>query len=163
VLPYGFVLLLAAALLGVTVITSVLQSLAEENLRLGSLNWSLRGVSGALLYGVGFGAELLIFAAIYYVIPVGRTHPGHALIGGLCATILWEVARHVLVWYFATLSRASVVYGSLTTAVVTLFAMEVAAIIVLLGAQVISEYERLRPAKVGVTEGNPPGTGGPAA
>lgn len=35
-------------------------------------------------------------------------------------------------------------FSSLTTAVVALFAMEVAAIILLLGAQVISEYERLR-------------------
>jgi uncharacterized BrkB/YihY/UPF0761 family membrane protein len=46
------------------------------------------------------------------------------------------------VWYFATMSRASVVYGSLTTAVVALFSMEIIATLLLLGAQVISEYER---------------------
>jgi membrane protein len=50
--------------------------------------------------------------------------------------------RHVLVWYFATLSQLSVVYGSLTTAIVVLFSLEIAATILLLGAQVISEYER---------------------
>jgi uncharacterized BrkB/YihY/UPF0761 family membrane protein len=37
-----------------------------------------------------------------------------------------------------------VVYGSLTTAVVVLFSMELAATVLLLGAQVIAEYERLR-------------------
>jgi membrane protein len=49
----------------------------------------------------------------------------------------------VLVWYFTTLSQVSVVYGSLTTAIVVLLSLEIAATLLLLGAQVISEYERL--------------------
>jgi uncharacterized BrkB/YihY/UPF0761 family membrane protein len=48
----------------------------------------------------------------------------------------------VLRWYFATLSQVSVVYGSLTTAIVVLLSLEIAAILLLLGAQVISQYER---------------------
>jgi len=36
-----------------------------------------------------------------------------------------------------------VVYGSLTTAIVVLFTLEIAATLLLLGAQVISEYERI--------------------
>ena len=51
--------------------------------------------------------------------------------------------RHLLVWYFATLSQVSVVYGSLTSAIVVLLSLELAATLLLLGAQVISEYERL--------------------
>ena len=47
--------------------------------------------------------------------------------------------------FFATLSKVSVVYGSLTTAVVVMFSMEVIAIIVLYGAQVIADYEQLPP------------------
>ena len=57
--------------------------------------------------------------------------------------MLWEITRHVLVWYFATLSQVNVVYGSLTTAIVVLLSLEIAATLLLLGAQVISEYERL--------------------
>jgi uncharacterized BrkB/YihY/UPF0761 family membrane protein len=37
----------------------------------------------------------------------------------------------------------SVVYGSLTTAIVVLLSLELGATLLLLGAQVISEYERL--------------------
>jgi uncharacterized BrkB/YihY/UPF0761 family membrane protein len=37
----------------------------------------------------------------------------------------------------------SVVYGSLTTAIVVLFSLEIGATLLLLGAQVISEYERI--------------------
>jgi len=36
-----------------------------------------------------------------------------------------------------------VVYGSLTTAIVVLLGLEVGAALLLLGAQVISEYERI--------------------
>jgi membrane protein len=37
----------------------------------------------------------------------------------------------------------SVVYGSLTTSIVVLFSLEIGATALLLGAQVISEYERI--------------------
>jgi uncharacterized BrkB/YihY/UPF0761 family membrane protein len=77
------------------------------------------------------------------VIPVGRTRLSHALIGGFSAAVLWAVLRHGLVWYFTTLSKVSILYGSLTTAVVAMFCMELAATLVLLGAQVIAEYELL--------------------
>ena len=57
--------------------------------------------------------------------------------------MLWEITRHVLVWYFGTLSQVGVVYGSLTTAVVVLLSLEIAATLLLLGAQIIAEYERI--------------------
>jgi uncharacterized BrkB/YihY/UPF0761 family membrane protein len=68
----------------------------------------------------------------------------HALLGGIVAAVLWEIARHILVWYFSTLSFVNVIYGSLGTAVVILLSLEVASIILLLGAQVIAEFERRR-------------------
>jgi uncharacterized BrkB/YihY/UPF0761 family membrane protein len=58
------------------------------------------------------------------------------------AALLWEITRHVLVWYFATLSQVSVVYGSLTMAIVLLLSLEWLATLLLFGAQVISQYER---------------------
>jgi len=74
---------------------------------------------------------------------VGRLRWRHALVGGTTAAVLWEITRHVLLWYFNTLSRVSEVYGSLTTAIVVLLSLELAATLLLLGAQVIAEYERL--------------------
>ena len=92
---------------------------------------------------MGLAGEVLILTLFYVVLPIGRTRIRHALLGAVVITLIWEVIRHVLVWYFATLSKASVVYGSLTTAVVVLFSIELAATLLLLGAQVISEYEQL--------------------
>ena len=75
--------------------------------------------------------------------PVGRPSWRHALIGGITATVLWEITRHVLVWYFGTLSQIRVVYGSLTTSIAVLLSFEIAATLLLFGAQVIAEYERI--------------------
>ena len=75
--------------------------------------------------------------------PVGRLSAQHALIGGATAGLLWELIRPALGWYFGTLSQVNVVYGSLTTAIVVLLSLEVAATLLLLGAQVIAEYERI--------------------
>jgi uncharacterized BrkB/YihY/UPF0761 family membrane protein len=57
--------------------------------------------------------------------------------------LLWELTRHALLWYFARLSQISKVYGSLTTSIAVLLSLELAATLLLLGAQVIAEYERL--------------------
>jgi membrane protein len=73
-----------------------------------------------------------------------RIRPRHALIGGIAVRLLWEAIRHILLWYFSTLSVGVVVYGSLATTIVGLLSLEIASIILLLGAQVIAEYERLQ-------------------
>jgi YihY family inner membrane protein len=100
-------------------------------------------LSAVSLYLLGIFGEILLITSIYLVMPVGRLSFNHALIGGVTATVLWEITRHVLRWYFNTLSRVSDVYGSFTTAIVILLSLEFAAILLLFGAQVISEYERL--------------------
>jgi membrane protein len=84
-----------------------------------------------------------MLASIYFVMPVGRLSWRHALIGGGSAAVLWEISRHLLVWYLTTLSQVQTVYGSLTTAIVVLLSLEIAAIVLLFGAQVIAEYERI--------------------
>jgi uncharacterized BrkB/YihY/UPF0761 family membrane protein len=57
--------------------------------------------------------------------------------------VLWEITRRFLVWYFSTLSFVNVIYGTLASAVVILLSLEAAALILLLGAQVIASYERI--------------------
>jgi membrane protein len=143
VLPYCFVVLLGVALLAVTIASIALEAMALENLNLLGREWSLRGLAGDLLYLVGLSAEVGILTAIYLILPVGRVPLRHALFGGCTATLIWEVIRQILVWFFTTLSKASLVYGPLATAVVAMFSMEIAATLLLLGAQVIAEYEGL--------------------
>ena len=142
-LPYCYILFLGVGLLLVTLVSASLQAIGQESVDFLGRSWSLGGVSGVLLYLLGLGGEIFVLTSIYLVMPVGRLSLRHALIGGVSAALLWELTRHVLVWYFATLSEVSVVYGSLTTAIVVLLSLEIAATVLLLGAQVISEYERV--------------------
>jgi YihY family inner membrane protein len=124
------------------VLTGLL-AVGEESIVVLGHHWSLDASSRLLLYLVGMAAEILLLSSIYYFLPVGRLPVRHALIGGATAGVLWEVIRHGLVWYFSTLSQVSVVYGSLTTAIVVLLSLEIAATLLLLGAQVIAEYEQI--------------------
>ena len=139
ILPYGFVCLLGLALLVLTGISLWLQGAEYGAALLAQLG---HGIGPFGLYLCGVLAEVVILGLIYLLMPVGRTRFSHALVGGAVAAVCWEVARHVLLWYFTSISRAGVVYGSLTTAVVSMLGMEIAAIVLLLGAQAIAEYEK---------------------
>jgi membrane protein len=142
-LPYAYILSLGFGLLIVTLVSASLQSIGQESINLFGHQWSLSGFSGVLLYLLGLAGEIFVLTSVYMVMPVGRLSWQHALLGGVTAALLWEITRHVLVWYFSTLSQVNVVYGSLTTAIVVLLSLEIAATLLLMGAQVISEYERI--------------------
>jgi membrane protein len=141
-IPYAYILCLGIGLLLVTLVAGSLQAMGEREVQFMGREWSLDGTSGVLLYLMGFGGEIFVLASVYMVMPVGRLSWKHALIGAAVAALLWELSRHVLLWYFGTLSQISTVYGSLTTAIAVLLSLEVAAALLLLGAQVIAEYER---------------------
>ena len=142
-LPYCYIFCLGLGFLVVTLVAGSFQALGQRSVGLFGWSWSLSGFSGVLLYMLGLVGEIFVLTSVYMVMPVGRLSLRHALIGGVVATFFWELTRHVLVWYFATLSQIGVVYGSLTTAIVVLFSLEIGATLLLLGAQVISEYERI--------------------
>ena len=143
VIPYVYILSLGLGLLLVTLVSGSLQAMGQLDVRLLWRSWSLDGLSGMLLYLLGFAGEIFVLTSVYLVMPVGRLSVQHALVGAVAAALLWEMSRHVLVWYFSTLSQIGTVYGSLTTAIAVLLSLEVASTLLLLGAQVISEYERL--------------------
>ena len=142
-LPYLFIGFLAIGLLIVTLVSGRLAALGTEHVTLFGMAASLGGVSAFLLYLLGVAGEVFLLTSIYLVMPVGRLSWRHALIGGATAAFLWEITRHVLTWYLGTISQIRVVYGSFTTAIAVLISVELAAIVLLMGAQVIAEYERL--------------------
>lgn len=142
-LPFGYIVFISTMLFVGAIVIADLVAMGAESITLLGYSWSLTGFSHLLIYGVGLIGEILLISAIYYFMPVGRLSVHHALIGGATAALLWEVVRFALRWYFGTLSQVSVVYGSLTTSIVVLISLELAAALLLLGAQVIAEYERI--------------------
>jgi len=142
IVPYAFILLLGAGLLVITLASGALEALGGRELDLFGEPRSLGGTSAALLYAIGIVGEILLLTFIYRVMPAGRMSWPQALVGGVTAGLLWEATRHVLAWFFATLSQVNVLYGSLATAISLLLSFEFGAIVLLLGAQVIAVYEQ---------------------
>lgn len=142
-IPYAYILSLGLGLLLVTLVAGSLQAMGLGQVHFLGRDWSLGGVSGVMLYLLGLVGEIFVLTSIYLVMPVGRLSLRHALLGAVTAALLWELSRHALVWYFETLSQIGTVYGSLTSAIAILLSLELAATLLLLGAQVIAEYERL--------------------
>lgn len=128
VLPYAFILILGAGLLALTLIFSLINALYEA--------------PGLVLYLISFLGVFLLFSGIYKVLPIVRISRRRALVGGLVAAILWETTRLLLMYYFLNISFVNAIYGSLATIIVVLISLEIASIILLLGAQVIAELER---------------------
>jgi len=142
-MPLGYILFIAAVLLVGTFLIVDLMTIGGASLDILGHNLSLGGFSRWMTYVAGVCGEILLISSIYFFMPVGRATAHHALIGGVVAGLLWELLRHGMGWYLGTFSQVNVVYGSLTTAIVVLLSMEVAATLLLLGAQVIAEYERI--------------------
>jgi YihY family inner membrane protein len=105
IMPYLFILLLGVGLLIVTVLSGVLQFVGTRSIVVLGQTRSLDQISIFLLYIVGVTGEILLLTAIYFIMPVGRLSLRHALIGGVTATILWEIMRHILAWYYTTMSQ----------------------------------------------------------
>jgi len=143
VIPYLYILFLALGFLLVSLVSGGLHHLGAEQITLLGKSWSLSQTSALLFYLIGVGGEVLMLTSLYLVMPVGKLALRHALIGGITATLLWELTRHFLLWYYSTLSLVNVIYGTFATTIIALLSLEAAAVIVLLGAQVIADYERL--------------------
>jgi len=149
IIPYVYIFLLGTGILLVSFIAGILETLANRPLMILGLGLSVQATTGVALYILGMIGEVLMLTSLYLVMPVGRIAFRQALIGGITATILWEITRRVLVWYYSTISLVNLIYGSFTTVVVFLLSIEAAALILLLGAQVIAEFEH-RPNKLTV-------------
>jgi len=142
IIPYIYILLIGLGILLVSFIAGAIETHSGRQLAIFGWRISLEGASFIALYLIGIVGEVLLLTSLYLVMPVVRITFRHALTGGMIATVLWEITRRVLVWYYSVLSTVNLIYGSFATAVVALLSLEAIAVIFLLGAQIIAELER---------------------
>ena len=141
-LPYGFMMVLGVAFMALTILSGAASTLNELSLAFFDRSLPFAWASGSVLYLLSFFGMFGLFSAIYKVMPVVQIELRRALVGGFVAALLWELVRLGLGYYFAHLSPVNAMYGSLATIVVLLLSLEMGAVILLLGAQVIAELER---------------------
>jgi membrane protein len=142
IIPYVYILVLGMGILLVSFITGAIETLERRQVMIFGWGLSLQGIAGVVLYILGILGEVFLLTSLYLVMPVVRITFRRAMIGGIAATILWEITRRVLIWYYSVISVVNLIYGSLATAVVALLSTEAVALILLSGAQVIAELER---------------------
>lgn len=141
-MPYFFIVIVAVGLIIITAVNAIIDAQSSKSLTILGIDFQLHQQLNRLIYLTGLMGLVLLFTLFYKVMPVVKVSFRRALAGGLTATILWEIVRHLLVSYYTNVSIVNVLYGSMATIVIVLLIMESVALILLLGAQVIADLQR---------------------
>lgn len=141
-LPLGYVGVVGLGILLMTIVMVLFDAIPPGGLHVFGLSLGGEDLSVPLVKLLAFLGLVSFMTSFYWVLPQTQVRPRRAFIGGAVAATLWEAVRSILMWYFANLSLVNVIYGSLATVVVLLLSLEIAAIILLLGAEVIAALER---------------------
>lgn len=113
------------------------------------------GPLGDLVEDVGFiwdvgslmiplALSFLAFLVLYWIVPNKVLHPVDVWPGALVAAIAFEAAKFGFSIYLETIGQSSAVFGALGGVAIFLFWVYVSANILLFGAEVASEYPRVR-------------------
>ncbi len=98
----------------------------------------------AVLQGTSFLFTLLIFLLIYKFMPNTRTYWRYIWPGAVVAAVLFEAAKNMFILYLGRFASFENVYGSLTPVIVLLLWAYLSSLILILGAELSSEYGRMR-------------------
>ena len=102
------------------------------------------GLGHLALRVVPWTMTLLIFLLVYRFLPNCKTYWRFIWPGAVVASVLFEVGKSLFVWYLNNIASYDQVYGSLTSVMALLFWIYISALILILGAEISSEYGRMR-------------------
>jgi membrane protein len=85
-----------------------------------------------------------VFLVIYKFIPHTDTDWSDIWLGALVAALLFEVGRNSFVFYLNNFGNYAEIYGSLTSVVVLLVWIFISALILIIGAELASEFARMK-------------------
>ena len=105
-------------------------------------------VGGAVVAGIlkipAFLISLGIFASIYKVLPNTKTHWRYIWPGALVAGLLFEGGKNLFLWYLENFAEYDQLYGNVTSVIILMVWAYLSAFILILGAEISSEYGRMR-------------------
>ena len=97
-----------------------------------------------ILQGTAYLLTLSTFLLIYKFMPNTRTYWRFIWPGAAFAAVLFELAKNLFIVYLNRIASFEGVYGSLTPVIVLMLWAYVSSLILILGAELSSEYGRLR-------------------
>ncbi len=118
--------------------TSIFSILRDTNLQYTGIAADI----GARVFAVLL--TLIVFLVIYKFTPNTKTYWRYVWPGALFATIVFEILKTLFVLYTTNLANYQSVYGTLYYVVIMLVFIYISAFILIIGAELSSEYERVR-------------------
>jgi membrane protein len=137
------------AVLGSLLILSTLSSTVIQLLKIQIFGESHQeplvdlGLSYFALYGVPLIITLFTFLLMYRFVPNRKMRWSYTWPGALTAAALFEIAKILFFWYLETFAVYDQIYGSLASVMVFLFWAYWSSLILILGAEICYEYERV--------------------
>ena len=132
-------------------ISSVIHWAASIEIGGSSLESLVGGEVTSVLFRIpAFLMTVVIFAVIYKILPNAETRWRYIWLGIIIAAALFEACKHLFLWYIGNFAQYDQVYGNIASVVVLMVWAYVSAFILILGAEIASEYTRI---KLGVERG----------
>ena len=145
--PRHFIMVFSVAPLFVLSLatTAGLQLLGNEEWPvLGRLAFLENDGANALARPLPFLFSLLIFLLLYKTAPYARTYWRYVWPGALVAALLFDVTKSLFIFYLENYASYDKVYGVLAAAVVLMVWAYLSGLVLMIGAEVASEYQRIR-------------------
>jgi membrane protein len=134
------VLVLATA--GITLLGDLVQRTSGK---LGELIGVGAGtLAGGLVHAASFVVSIVVVLLLYRFVPARGLRFRDGLVGAIVTALLLRLIALASGWIYERTTRLSVVYGSLTSALVFLYAMYLYSSALLLGAEVAAAWSRPR-------------------
>ena len=134
----------------ITTFLRVYERFAEINIPFGDMLAGPFGdilvstTSMAILHASSFVLVLMVFLMLYKYMPNTRTYWRYIWLGALVAAILFETTKNLFIIYLNTFTNFANVYGTLAPVVALLLWTYLSGLILILGAELSSEYGRIR-------------------
>ncbi len=145
--PRHFLMVFSAGLLfAISMSSAAVVRTAQEmpNLDYPVIGFVVDNMGWIILQVLSFILMLVIFLMMYKVIPNTKTYWRYIWPGALVAAILFETSKNLFLLYLQSFASYQNVYGSIAPVIVLLFWAYLSSFIVLMGAELCSEYERLK-------------------
>lgn len=123
--------------------SSAIQFLNEDRGMPGQEFFIRVGAGSLALRVVPWAISLATFLLIYKFLPNCRTYWRYIWPGAVVAAVLFETTKSLFVWYLETFAIYKAVYGSLTSVIVFMFWVYLSSIILILGAEISSECQKM--------------------
>ncbi len=128
---------LVGVVVGVSLCLTLLRRLVPD---LGGGDW----IVGAAFAIAPIALNFAVFSFLYRFLPATEVRLRDIWPGALAAALLYEAAKLGFALYVASFANYSAIYGPATTIVVFLFFVFIASNVFLFGAEVASEWPRIR-------------------